>query len=577
MVKTLSWLRWCAVWMSVILGVSCSEQSQQDPFQYKIAILGNPANPDVRYDTAQLAALRDLGFNALQLNIAWGARPADEPLNLEDIFYVPGIGDSVKVAARLQKMQQRAAIASQWGFRTIFHFGAPRVDSLYKILTPELIDIATEKNSIRKPEIIAKYVTLLQRLKKAIPELDDIQIYTFDQDAWVGSEFGNGPSDRDIPLHERIPLFLSVLTEAWAQVSPEGMVWWEPWEISAGEIYASIPSLPKEHFGMFLHSNIAEVQLTRPVDVWFKNTVRLCAEQGIPVVGEIFMASANEELEPLTHVAAPRLVAEELDAVGGVAQIAGVKEYFGLTPDLYDPNTLMAGLKLKHWGISIDEALAKLAEPFGEAAAPVLKGWEASAVGLSTFPWDATWRFRRLTINPAGIEVYHKWDLAHIEGAVAPSPSWKSTRRSLFMTTETESLDPWFFEDIELRSATSARKLKEAIASYDQALLTVQEEPYVSYLKANKEDLQRLEQMVTAVRCYCREANLTHLMRKYVAAGEKIPQSLIDRFDAIMKIDIVNQEKGYAPNAFGNRPASEMLALFHADPVSWVSTYLPYR
>lgn len=59
----------------------------------------------------------------------------------------------------------------------------------------------------------------------------------------------------------------------------------------------------------------------------------------------------------------------------------------------------------------------------------------------------------------AGIEVYPRWDIAHIEGAVAPSPSWKSTRRSLFMTTVSESLDPWFFEDIELRCETSSEKL----------------------------------------------------------------------------------------------------------------------
>lgn len=76
----------------------------------------------------------------------------------------------------------------------MFHFGAPRVDSLYKILTPDLIDIATEKNSIQKKEIVDKYVSLLKRLKQEVPELDDIEVYTFDQDAWVANEFGNGPT-----------------------------------------------------------------------------------------------------------------------------------------------------------------------------------------------------------------------------------------------------------------------------------------------------------------------------------------------------------------------------------------------
>lgn len=562
--------------MSLVWGASCCEKPQ-DPFRYKVAIVGNPSDPDIRYDDAQMQALKDMGFNTLQLNIAWGARPADEPLNLEDILYVEGIGDSVKIARRLANIQQRAKIAKQWGFRTLFHFGAPRVDSLYKILTPELIDIATEKNSIRKKEIVDKYVALLKRLKAEVPELDDIEIYTFDQDAWVGNEFGDGPTDRDIPLHERIPAFLTALTDAWAEVSPQGMVWWEPWEISAGQIYACIPSLPTSHFGMFLHSNIAEVQLTRPVDVWFKNTTALCAERGIPVVGEIFMASANEELEPLNHIAAPRLVAEEIDAVGAVRHIGGIKEYFGLTPDKYDPNQQMAGIKLRDLSAPVDKALDELARPFGSAASDVLAAWEATAVGLAVFPWDATWRFRRLTINPAGIEVFHTWSVAHIEGAVAPSPSWKSTRRSLFMTTESESLDPWFFEDIELRSASSSEKLLEAVGLYGKAQRSVTAEPYAAYLADNIRDLQVLEQMVTAVRCYCREANLAHLMRKHLVRGEAIPRSLIDRFEAIMQIDIANQAKGFVKNESGHATAAEMLELFRQDPGKWVTTYLPYR
>ena len=576
MSKALLRLEWAALLALLFLMGACCER-QVDPFKYKIAIVGNPSDPDMRYDSAQMSALKNMGFNTLQLNIAWGARPADEPLNLEDILYVEGIGDPNKVAERLNNIKERARIAKQWGFRTIFHFGAPQVDSLYKILTPELIDVATEKNSIQKKEIVDKYVELLKRLKQEVPELDDIEIYTFDQDAWVGNEFGNGPSDRDIPLAERIPPFLKVLTDTWSEVSPDGMVWWEPWEISAGQIYAMIPSLPTENFGLFLHSNIAEVQLSRPVDVWFKNTVRLCSERKIPVVGEIFMASANEEVAPLTRIAAPRLVAEEIDAVGGVPNIAGVKEYFGMVPDRYDPNLSMAAAKLYNLDASTEEILLQLAEPYGAASEEILAAWEASAIGLSVFPWDATWRFRSLPINLSGIEVFHKWDVAHIEGAVAPSPSWKSTRRSLFMTTESEMLDPWFFEDIELRCATSSEKLLQAIKHYKNALGQVSEEPYVSYLNDNKDQLAVLEQMVTAIRCYCREANLTYLMRKHVEAGNPIPQDLISRFERIMQIDMLNQQKGYAENIYGNPTAEEMLRSFRADPVRWITKNFVYR
>ena len=165
--KPRPWLYWAVLSVLCLLGVSCCKQQQKDPFRYKVAIIGNPSNPDIRYDESQMQALKNLGYNTLQLNIAWGARPADEPLNLEDILYVDGIGSREKADQRLQAIKERARIAKKWGFRTLFHFGAPRVDSLYKILTPDLIDIATEKNSIQKKEIVDKYVSLLKRLKRS--------------------------------------------------------------------------------------------------------------------------------------------------------------------------------------------------------------------------------------------------------------------------------------------------------------------------------------------------------------------------------------------------------------------------
>ena len=118
MSKFLLRLHWAALSVLLFLGGACCEQ-QVDPFKYKIAIVGNPSDPDMRYDSSQMQALKDLGFNTLQLNIAWGARPADEPLNLEDILYVEGVGDPAKVAERLANIKERARIAKQWGFRTL--------------------------------------------------------------------------------------------------------------------------------------------------------------------------------------------------------------------------------------------------------------------------------------------------------------------------------------------------------------------------------------------------------------------------------------------------------------------------
>ncbi|MBX3256784.1 MAG: hypothetical protein KF862_21790 [Chitinophagaceae bacterium] len=544
-------------------------------FQYKVAIIGNPANPDIRYDSSTLSSLQKLGFNTLQLNIAWGARPADEPLNLEDILYTGDKGDTLRINKRFAAIKSRAQIAKKWGFRTIFHFGAPSVDSLYKLLSPEKIDVATEINSIQKKEITDKYRNLLLRLRKSIPEIDDILVYTFDQEAWIANEFGNGALARGIPLHERVPSFLNMLTKTWAALNPQGRLWWEPWELSAGQIYACIDSLPVSNFGIAMHANIAEVQLTRPVDVWFKNMCNLLAEKNIPVMGEIFMSGANEEVEPLQNIFAPRLVFEELEAMYTVRILTGIKEYYGTIPDKYDPNLLMAGLKLNIPSLGIDHALHQLAIPYGASKNLVLQAWEATAKGLQLFPWDGTWRFRSLPAGGAGIHVFHRWDIGHISGAVAPSPSWKSTRKSLFMITEEEKLDPWFFEDIELRSAAAANQLLVAIEAYEKLDGSLSgASVYKNSIPATILDLRKLEQIMRAIQCYCREVNLAHMMRENVQKNKPVPQDMIDRFNAIMKIDIQNQQKGLVENKNKTSTAEEMLNAFNADPAAWVQQHL---
>jgi len=272
------------------------------------------------------------------------------------------------------------------------------------------------------------------------------------------------------------------------------------------------------------------------------------------------------------------LMAEELDEMGQIDFLSGVKEYYGIIPDRYDPNLEMTAIKLANPLKSNQTALQEMAKPYGENMKGILAAWEATAMGYSLFPWDATWRFTNLPKNQVDIQVFHKWDIAQIMGSVAPSPSWKSTRRSLFMLTEDEVLNPWLFEDIELRCSASARKLEEAIALFGKIDANMESaSPYKNYIFETIPDLKILEQTVTAIRCYCREANLAWLMRKHIQAGQPIPANLITRFEDIMQIDIANQKKGNVVNE-NNRPtAEEMLELFRQDPKLWATKYLIFR
>ena len=57
--------------------------------KYCIAIMGSPQCPEHEWTDERLEELKNLGFNTMQLNIAWGGRPNDEALNLEDILLFP--------------------------------------------------------------------------------------------------------------------------------------------------------------------------------------------------------------------------------------------------------------------------------------------------------------------------------------------------------------------------------------------------------------------------------------------------------------------------------------------------------
>jgi len=100
---------------------------------------------------------------------------------------------------------------------------------------------------------------------------------------------------------------------------------------------------------------------------------------------------------------------------------------------------------------------------------------------------------------------------------------------------------------------------------------------FKNYVVETIPDLKILEQTVTAIRCYCREANLTLMMRKYAVEGKPIPAALIARFEDIMQVDIANQNKGYAVNEKDQPTAEEMLRIFEQNPALWVTKYLIFR
>ena len=544
------------------------ERAEADAgFVMRVALVGNPAKPDVPFDIVALRRLKALGFNTVQLNIAWGGRPDDEPLNLEDILSPEDQPDE-RQRRWFDEIARRAALARAEGMRTIFHFGAPRLDKpLYEILGDDaLVDAETEANSIQKEEIIRKYEYLITLLARRIPQVDDLLMYTFDQGAWLGNEFGEDALASGVPLHERIPLFLQRLSARWAAERPNGRLWWEPWEISAGSIYAVLPQLPRENFGLMLHSNIAEVQKANPVDRWLRNTALLAGDLGIPVCGEVFLTGANEETEPLQHIFTPALVWQQIHRLQEM-ELYGIKEYFGTRPDMpAELDLLMAGICFADPRLGEGEALAALAARWPRVSA-LPAAMAAAHRGYALYPWDLSWQLRVICKKHVG---WHPYTRFWVAGEVAASPSWCSTRRSVYMLTENEeTLHPWLIEDVGLRCRAAAEELRKAADGYTLAAeqCTMDMDAARSFAAAGQ-DFARFAAVAMDQALHAEQTLCAQNIRRFAEKGA-VPVQLFERMTAALAADVENQKNicAVAPGTISY--AAEALEAFRVDPVDW--------
>src|ERR1700677_1384747 len=131
---------------SASAGESSKSILEGHPLDYKIGFLGNPSSSidfemtvPVPWTPETVGRLKKLGFNTVQINVAWGTRPNDEPLNLEDVVRLspeqdkqyPQVvplrskaGEAAREVRRTE-LRRRIALCQSAGLRTIFHFGAP--------------------------------------------------------------------------------------------------------------------------------------------------------------------------------------------------------------------------------------------------------------------------------------------------------------------------------------------------------------------------------------------------------------------------------------------------------------------
>ncbi len=534
---------------------------------YKVGFLGIPGGQSIddKWTGENIERLKNLGFNTIQLNVAWGSRPDDEPLNLEDVVELtPDQGrdfpqvvplrsapEPQKRQLRREQLRNRIALCRAAGMRTIFHFGAPyNAHSRYGDGPP---------NCISDTAVAQRYSLLMEKFTAEFPGVDDILLYTYDQDAWLCSEFGPCPRCLGIPLQERVVPFIQRLADAWRKALPEGRLWWEPWELSAGQVLACAERIDPETIGLSLHSNIAEVQATFVADRWLKNTCQLARERGIPVIVEHWLGAASEELEPFSHFTHPLVTLRALKEIAAIPGICGIKEYFGLIPDRDDANLRMTSLCFADPAIAEEDALKVAASIYGDAADRMIEFWKLTSAGMELFPWDTSWYIREIgKCDPA-----HSTSLAFIRGQQAHTPSWESTRRAIFMMTDNAQPDPWMLEDVELRCRLAAERWTKALNLGNTIRL---QGSLSGQLQETLNDLQGIIRRTWSYVYHLRESNLATILR--MSTDGQYPVHVVDEMKRTLTADIANCR--------AEKPCAELesaLAMLEKDAVAFVKSY----
>lgn len=508
--------------------------------------------------------LKELGFNCIQLNIAWGSRPNDEPLNLEDVVDVQGTAlagmqtlplmsgkDPIHVEKRRANLRERIALCKSLGLRTLFHFGAPyNMHARFGDSPP---------NCLIDERVIGFYEALLQSFSAQFPGVDDILLYTYDQDAWLCSEFADCPRCRGIPLHHRVSAFVNRLGQTWHNLNPDGRIWWEPWELSAGQVLQAISRLNPVCTALALHSNIAEVMAALPVDRWLKNSVTLARKTGLPVVVEHWLGGPTEEVEPFQHLSWPLVTWRSLKAIAAL-EVEGIKEYYGSVPTREDANLRMTACFFRNPTFSEHEALEQIAEPYGACAAKMILFWQATSEAMELFPWDTSWFIREIgRCNPV-----HTMNAAIIRGQQAHTPSWDSTRRAIFMKTDDLQPDPWLLEDVQLRCDLAAARLEEAI-TLGKASVGSMPALLAHDMEHQLAELADFKKRTLSYVYHIRETNLTRILRQDLAKGQPLPLAVIAELKDVLSLDMHSQN--------ADDPCLSAIQMLESDPQAYVRHY----
>jgi len=493
-------------------------------FKYKGGMVGDPLLPEVAWDDSQIAQLKEMGMNFAQLNIAWDSRPQNEPLNLDDMT-----DETVAV------FRKRVDRLKSYGMKGMFHFGMPKVKvlchnaNITQYITP---------SCIMEEETFTVNIAMLKKLLLAFPEVCDYMFYTYDQHAWLCSEFGICPNCAGVPLDKRLPQFINRFKAAAAEVTPEFVFWWQPWELSLGQICETLGGIEPANFGLMLNTAGTESYFNNLDNHWIRCISVIAAEKNIPIIGEIQTAGSGVGAVPLHCFPCPTLVYRQISIVRRLPTFVGIKEHFGYPFSRISCNMLFCGEYLKDTEAPLGELLRRTAAHYGGGAADYLtEAWTKAEQAYDFIPF----RFTYLFSNIAGYSLKHDFDVPKVNSVYADTPAWESDRRVDFLNMHGVSYHPWALEDAAFRFKQSGTRFMECHALLVRALESA---------SARKEDLKhQCSDMLQMAKAnlgqyyYYKEALLAFDARTAVFQRDESKfERAVMEFENILKLDMLNQD-----------------------------------
>ncbi|MBO4364521.1 MAG: hypothetical protein J5912_09095 [Clostridia bacterium] len=442
-------------------------------------IVGNPSfyGEEFRdYSDETMRKMRLYGFNTVFVNIAWSRPHIDavvpEHIAVSKKFPLLSPQDA---GSRFKLFKERTVAAKKSGMRTFALFGIPEYRD-YSSLPPEYgvlkgagvspIDPSASVTCISRPEVLDLYAELLTGIVTAVPELDGMLIYNVDELADVCSEDSDCPFCAGTPLENRLPAFLNGLFTRVRSVKPDFEMWWEPWELSASQVYGIMKDLDT-HIGICCHSTINEVYFINEGDTWIRQTARMAKDQERKFIVELFIGGSGEDIGIVAGYPCPRLVYRQLLVYGNIPGICSLKEYFGNAVPYFSVNEKVFAACVNAPDFPrYEDLIIKIAGTYSEdgGAERLAEFWDLAGRAIEMIPWELSW-VMRLSNYPSYFPGYWgRIPFCDLMRTPWKSPSWLSSRRSYYIISEnTANYNHVLARDVNARFALALEYIDGAL------------------------------------------------------------------------------------------------------------------